>query len=177
MTIRTILAASAAVATLAGCTTLEDLPDDRIGSARIVLANGTPVGTAQIFAVGDEVRMTLAVTGLSAGERGFHVHETGTCTRPDFTSAGGHLNPQNNPHAGPNAARTHLGDLPNLTVGSSGSASTTVDLGTGKSRITDAIFDADGSAVVIHAQADDYTSQPSGDAGSRIACGVIQRAS
>lgn len=165
----------AAALTLAGCETVADLPDERIASATLSFANGTPAGTAQLLANGDRLTLAVAATGIEPGEHGFHLHTTGRCEAPDFSSAGGHLNPAGREHGSQNPQGSHLGDLPNLTVGNSRSASTQVDLPGTRSAVEGNLFDADGTAVVIHSGPDDYRSDPAGDAGSRVACGVLNR--
>ena len=166
--------AAAAIA-LTGCQSVYDLPTERIASATMTLANGVPAGTAQLVASGDTLSLAVAATGLSAGEHGFHLHTTGECRRPDFSSAGGHLNPTNENHGLEDNDGQHFGDLPNLMVPASGTVSTTVDLRGNRAMIEDYIFDADGTAIIIHADPDDGTSEPSGNAGSRVACGVLTR--
>ena len=156
------------------CATVAELRDERLASAMLSRADGVPVGTVQIFARGDTTFLTVAATGLSPGVHGFHLHTTGNCTAPDFKSAGGHLNPQGRQHGSLNPAGKHLGDLDNLAVDASGTASASADLALSREALLEALFDADGSAVVIHADADDYTSDPAGNAGARIACGVLQ---
>ncbi|ABC64881.1 superoxide dismutase family protein [Erythrobacter litoralis] len=169
------LTATALIAlSLSACTSLADVPNERVGSATFSLANGIPAGTAQLVASGDTVTLAVAVTGISPGQHGFHLHETGTCAAPDFTSAGGHLNPDNVGHGLEDDDGAHLGDLPNLTVSSSGTATTRVDLRGSRSEVLDAIFDADGTAIVIHADPDDGRTDPSGNAGKRVACAVIK---
>jgi Cu-Zn family superoxide dismutase len=110
------------------------------------------------------------VSGLSAGAHGFHVHEFGDCSAADFTSAGGHFNPTQEPHGAPEAARRHEGDLGNIHAGPDGTAK--VDYT--DSRLD---FEGDGSilgrGLIVHAKADDLKTQPTGDAGGRLACGVI----
>ena len=169
--------ALAAVGTLAltGCSTLADLPTERLASARMNLANGAPAGTAQLVSNGNDLSLAIAVTGIPAGAHGFHLHTTGRCERPDFSSAGGHLNPTNEGHGLEDNDGSHLGDLPNLVVPASGSVSTTVDIRGPRTATLDALFDADGTAIIIHADPDDGTTDPSGNAGSRIACGVLTR--
>lgn len=111
-------------------------------------------------------------SGLSAGQHGFHVHETGTCLPPDFKSAGDHFNPTKTKHGGPDAPEHHAGDFGNLQAQADGSArgsitSNAITLGEGPSSVL-------GKAVVIHKQADDFSTQPAGGAGERLACGVIR---
>lgn len=161
---------------VAGCSTIADLPAERIGAATIATANGVPAGTAQILANGDQVSLAVVATGIPAGVHGIHLHTSGSCNRPDFTSAGGHLNPLGRKHGSANPDGRHVGDLPNLTIGTSGTGSLTADLIGTRAQVRDWLFDADGAAIVIHADPDDYRTDPSGDSGSRIACGVLKPA-
>lgn len=161
---------------LGACTTVGDLPTARLGDARLTFANGLPAGTAQLLSNGDGVTLAVAVTGMAPGAKGFHLHTAGRCEGPDFTSAGGHLNPAGREHGSLNPRGKHLGDMPNLDVGAARTAAAEVDLtGTRDTLLAD-IFDGDGTAVIVHANADDYTSDPAGNAGARIACGVLRRA-
>ncbi len=168
--------APVALTGLAACSTVADLPAERLGSATLSLATGVPVGTVQILARGNQVTLAAAVTGVSPGLHGFHLHMTGSCIRPDFTSAGGHLNPLGKHHGIQSANGRHVGDLPNIEIQPGGSGSLTADLPGTRTQIAQWIFDGDGTAVVIHADADDYRTDPSGNAGGRIACGVIKPA-
>lgn len=134
---------------------------------------GKDVGTVDLIQTQAGVLLKLAVKGLPAGEHAFHIHAVGKC-EPPFTSAGPHFNPENQKH-GMMAGHGHAGDMPNLHIPQDGqlmvevlNAGVTLDKGKPTS-----VFDADGSAVVIHAGADDYKSDPAGNAGDRIACGVI----
>ncbi len=165
-----------ASALLISCSTVANLPTERIASATLTLGNGIPAGNAQLLASGDRVSLAVAVTGLAEGEHGFHLHTTGECKRPDFTSAGGHLNPLDKEHGSLNPDGKHIGDLPNLQVSAGGTGSATVDLEGSREALERWLFDADGTAIVVHAGADDYRSDPAGDAGPRVACGVLKRA-
>jgi Cu-Zn family superoxide dismutase len=160
---------------VAACSTLAELPTERLGSATLSTAGGVPAGTVQVLANGAEVTLVAAVTGQAAGPHGFHLHAVGRCEGPDFTSAGGHLNPQNREHGSANPAGSHFGDLPNMEIKAGGSGSLTTILPGNRAQIVDWLFDADGTAVVLHAQSDDYQTDPTGNAGGRIACGVIKR--
>lgn len=138
-------------------------------------ADGKETGMATFTQTPSGVLLKVAVKGLPAGEHALHVHAVGKC-EPPFTSAGGHFNPDNKKHGLMAADGHHAGDMPNLTIPQSGeltaevlNASITLDKGKPNS-----LFDADGSALVIHAGKDDYKTDPTGDAGGRIACGVIQ---
>ena len=146
-------------------------------SATLVNANGDRVGTAELVQTpNDAVLIQLDVQGLEPGTHAFHIHQTGRCSAPDFRSAGGHFAPRGRSHGILHPHGEHAGDMMNLRVPAGGSAQTErlarhVTLVPGAAGF---LFDEDGSALVIHAGADDYQSQPSGDAGSRVACGVIR---
>jgi len=140
-------------------------------------AEGNLLATAILFQLGDVVSIDIKNEGLPEGEYGVHIHETGICEEPDFTRAGGHFNPHGTEHGidANDPSKGHAGDLPNMIVDANGSGSIqwvtdqlTLAPGEGAS-----LFDADGSAIIIHANADDMTSQPSGNSGPRIGCGVI----
>lgn len=175
MTRISLLAALVASVSLAGCTTTPAPSTDRLGVARLSLASGVPAGTVELVADGEHLSLDVSVTGIAEGAHGFHLHTTGECRAPDFASAGGHLNPTDNAHGAKNPDGSHFGDLPNLQVGPTRTASATFDLGHGRARALEWLFDADGTAVVIHADPDDYRTDPSGNAGARIACGVLER--
>ncbi|MGH9338297.1 MAG: superoxide dismutase family protein [Acidobacteriota bacterium] len=141
--------------------------------ANLAPASGSNVqGTVTFHQTNGQVQVVADVTGLTPGTHGFHVHEIGDCSAPDATSAGDHFAPEGNPHGAPDAAQHHAGDLGNIEVDESGNAhlEMTVDyisLGQGPNSIL-------GRAVLVHADPDDLTSQPSGNAGARVACGVIE---
>lgn len=128
-------------------------------------------GTVTVIQTPEGVRVQANITGLTAGtEHGFHVHQYGDCSASDGTSAGGHFNPHGADHAGPDAASRHVGDLGNIPVNDAGEATyDRVD--------TQLAFEGEssiiGRAVIVHGGIDDLSSQPSGAAGPRIACGVI----
>ena len=156
-----------------GCSTLTDLPTEQVAKARLSFADGRPAETAELTSDGRTLTLAITASGLEPGEHGFHLHTTGRCEAPGFTSAGGHLNPDGREHGSLNPAGAHLGDLPNLVVGATRTASTQVDVGDDTPTRRSQIFDADGTAVIVHAGPDDYRSDPAGDAGARVACGVI----
>jgi Cu-Zn family superoxide dismutase len=124
-------------------------------------------GTVTFTKSGDGVKVVADISGLTPGKHGFHVHEFGDCSAADATSAGSHFNPTNDPHAGHDADKRHMGDLGNLEADSSGKAR--LDL-TDKHMKLSAVI---GKAVIVHEKADDLKTQPTGDAGGRVACGVI----
>jgi Cu-Zn family superoxide dismutase len=170
-----ILAAPLAAA-LAGCQTVDEAPNERLGQATLRLANGLPGGTAQLLASGGQVNISIAVAGIAPGVHGVHLHTTGSCEAPEFASAGGHLDPGGGrQHGQDNPSGPHLGDLPNLTAGGGGSGSASATLPGSREAVMAQLFDGDGTAVVIHANADDYRTDPSGNSGARIACGVLTR--
>lgn len=159
----------------AGCAST-GISADNTARAELRNAGGQVVGTATLTQVGGAVRIVLEAQGLPAGVKGVHIHAVGRCDPPDFTSAGSHFNPQGRQHGALNAQGPHAGDLPNLTIGADGkgrleSTSQLVTLQTGPS----SVFDADGSALVVHAAADDFRTDPTGNSGARIACGVISK--
>jgi Cu-Zn family superoxide dismutase len=131
-------------------------------------------GTVTFTEVADGVQVQAEITGLSPGKHGFHVHEFGDCSAPDLASAGAHFNPTNKPHAGPDTAERHVGDMGNLEADASGAAK--LDYVDHEISLTDDQRSVIGRSVIVHAKADDLKSQPAGDSGARIACGVIGRA-
>ncbi len=159
---------------LAGCATMDTLPNERVGETTLQFANGLPAGTVQLLSNGQTVTVAVAAVGMSPGEHGFHLHTTGKCTAPDFTSAGGHLNPGNETHGSMSPGGQHLGDMPNLVIAANGTGRADVQLEGAAATVLQDIFDADGTAVVVHAGPDDYRTDPAGDAGARIACGVLK---
>ncbi len=160
---------------LTSCTTRSNVPTARLAQAKLLAANGLPAGTAVLSAAGDRVSITVAAVGLPAGPHGLHLHTVGKCEAPGFTSAGAHLNPGGHQHGSANPQGSHLGDLPNLNSTDNGAGTLTVELKATRSEAEAALFDDDGSAVIIHAAADDYRTDPTGNSGARIACGVFSR--
>jgi Cu-Zn family superoxide dismutase len=119
---------------------------------------------------GNSTRVTASLTGLTPGRHGFHIHEKGDCSAPDASSAGGHFNPTGMNHGGPDSASRHVGDFGNIEADASGKARYSQTY----SNLTfDGPTSIIGRAVIIHAQPDDLTTQPTGNAGGRVACGVI----
>lgn len=173
---RTNVTVMAALAVLGACTTMSDVTSEQVGQATLSSADGTLAGTARLMNSPDGLSVVVSVTGMAPGMHGFHLHTTGRCEAPDFTSAGGHLNPFSKKHGTRDPMGPHLGDMQNLEVGATGTATATVDLPGERAGALQEIFDADGTAVIIHAGADDYITDPSGDAGGRIACGVLSPA-
>ena len=144
-------------------------------SATLEDSTGTRIGVATFTVVGDGARLGVSVAGLAPGQHGIHVHEHGVCTAPDFSSAGGHLNPTARKHGLENPEGPHAGDLPNLLVEPDGSADTIFAVPPALvARGPGGVLRPDGAAVVIHAGRDDQRTDPSGNSGARLACGVIE---
>jgi superoxide dismutase, Cu-Zn family len=159
-------AACAALVLLSGC----NAKDYQV--AKIAPTQGnTAKGEVRFYKVDGGVRVIASIEGLTPGKHGFHVHEKGDCSAPDAMSAGGHFNPTGSPHGAPTAPPTarHAGDLGNLEVGPEGKANyDRVDSMLAYDSIT-------GLSVLIHAGEDDFVTQPSGNSGARVGCGVIER--
>lgn len=138
--------------------------------ATLRTADGKNVGTVTLLPAGEGMRLAVQVKGMPAGEHGIHIHAVGECEAPKFESAGGHWNPAGKQHGLKNPDGAHAGDMANLTVAEDGSGIVNTTL-TGGS-VAD-LLDADGAALVVHAKPDDQQTDPSGDSGDRIACGVL----
>src|SRR5438477_9063658 len=128
-------------------------------------------GTVMFTEVADGVQVHAEIAGLTPGKHGFHVHEFGDCSAADASSAGAHFNPTNQPHAGPDAAARHEGDMGNIEADASGNAK--LDYVDHQISLANDAKSVIGRSVVVHAKPDDLKTQPSGDSGARIACGVI----
>lgn len=160
---------------IAACTTMPAGDGETLGVADLRQANGQPAGTATLVAAGNSLALDVTVSGVPAGTRGFHLHTTGQCTPPGFQSAGGHLNPFNKDHGLGAPTGAHLGDLRNIDIEPNGTTTARFDLSGAREELLPYLFDSDGTSVMIHAQPDDYVTDPSGSAGERIVCGVLRR--
>jgi Cu-Zn family superoxide dismutase len=175
MTSRSLLLALSAVFILAGCKTMLHGHAPR-GTATLHDASGRSVGVLNLEESAGGIRIVGDLNGLPSGVHGIHFHQIGRCDGPDFASAGAHFNPFGRKHGLENPDGPHAGDMSNVRTSAQGA----VFVETLNPRITldDAsttVFDADGTAIVIHAAPDDQHTDPSGNSGARIACGVITR--
>jgi superoxide dismutase, Cu-Zn family len=174
MNLRLFAATSLAAAASLACATSAFA--QATAHADIVNPAGTKIGTATFTQAIDGVQIAVDVSQLPAGTHGIHIHAVGKCEGPAFATAGGHFNPANKKHGKDNADGPHNGDLMNITAGDDGHAKATllaanVTLDSG----ANSLFQPGGTALVIHAAADDYKTDPSGNSGPRIACGVINK--
>jgi Cu-Zn family superoxide dismutase len=162
------------LATLGGCSmyATHDSPKSRPGAqAKLYDATGREAGFIMFTLKGDDLVGALNVNGISPGPHGIHIHAVGKCEAPGFTTAGGHLNPGMKQHGLENPMGSHQGDLPEVIVAADGTGHATFPAHTTLA----AMFDADGAAFVVHAAADDNKTDPSGNSGARILCGVLEQ--
>jgi superoxide dismutase, Cu-Zn family len=180
---KVIFASAAMVAALAGCDTMKGMwsdltgPDGPKATANLQPTKGNNVsGTVDFVQRGDKVRVSAKVAGLKPNsEVGFHIHEAGDCSSGDGMSTKGHFNPHGKPHAAHTSAERHAGDLPMLKADGSGNASLSADLDI--ITVTPGPASVVGRGLIVHVAPDDFKTQPTGNAGARSACAVIQRAS
>jgi Cu-Zn family superoxide dismutase len=145
-------------------------------TANLANGKGENVGTARLRETSKGVSLSLDVFNLPPGVHGFHIHAVGKCDPPDFKSAGGHFNPEGKKHGLENPEGHHAGDMQNLTVDAQGKAKVRVVVpGVTLSEGSNSLFQPQGTAIVIHADPDDMKTDPAGNAGARIACGVITK--
>lgn len=147
----------------AGCQTIGETAPHVVGTASIQ-ADGQNIGVGTVIYAGTGGSVSVALSGLSQGTYAVHLHETGSCSGDGLDSAGGHLNP----------AGSHLGDLPNIEIGPGGVGTVSASLPGTEVQLRAWLFDEDGTTIIVHVNADDYVSDPGGNAGARIACGVLQ---
>jgi superoxide dismutase, Cu-Zn family len=146
-----------------------------MATAALKDAKGKIIGTAMLHETVDGLVLDVSAKGLPKGVHGIHVHSIGKCEAPKFTSAGPHWNPAGHQHGRDNPMGSHAGDIPNLEIMKKGKGSVKAVIPGASFTGDKGIFDADGSAIVIHAGPDDYKTDPSGNSGDRIACGVFTR--
>lgn len=158
-----------------GCATMSPPAAGPSASAQLSGGDGAAHGSATVIQAADGLHVTVMAMGLTPGVHAVHVHMTGQCAPPDFASAGGHWNPTGHKHGKDNPAGMHMGDMPNMSAGADGTGR--LDYVIPGGQLTEGampLLDADGAAVVIHAKPDDNMSDPAGNAGGRIACGVLK---
>lgn len=150
-------------------------PEALKAAAKVINTEGKEIGHMEMTEGSDGVLISLGLTEVPEGEHGIHIHTVGKCEKPTFETAGEHFNPFGKQHGVDNPNGPHLGDLPNITAEADGTVQVefvaknlTLEKG-----MENSLIDADGSAIVIHEKADDYKTDPAGNSGSRIACGVI----
>ncbi|MDO7834946.1 superoxide dismutase family protein [Sphingobium sp. HBC34] len=175
MKILTLVAALPIVLMASACaTTSADTAPAPTASAKLAAGDGAARGMATVTQASDGLHVLVKAQGLTPGIHAVHIHTTGQCAGPDFASAGGHWNPTGHKHGTANPAGPHMGDMPNMTVGPDGSGA--IEYHVPGSMIREGatpLLDTDGAAIVVHAQADDNMTDPAGNAGGRIACGVL----
>ncbi len=146
-----------------------------VAEAMLLDANGAAHGSVVISQGSDGLNLTVNANGLEPGEHGAHIHAVGSCEAPDFKSAGGHWNPTGKEHGLDNPEGSHFGDFVNLVIADSGQGSLRATIPNATLRDgPNALLDDDGAAFVIHAGRDDQMTDPAGDAGDRVACGVLE---
>lgn len=169
-------AAASAGTAPAAATAAVAAPATGPGASAIIASAANPAakGAAKIVPVDGGLKLSVHVEGMDPGEKGIHIHMTGKCDAPDYASAGGHWNPTQRSHGFENPKGQHMGDLPNLLVNAAGTGDIDYIIKGGVlSGAPAALLDADGAAIVIHAARDDMKSDPAGNSGGRIACGVF----
>ena len=158
---RSLIASAAVLAALAGCAGMKT--SEPMAQAQVQARSGSQVnGTVSFTPHADGVVVEARISGLTPGPHGFHVHEAGDCSAADASSAKGHFNPTNHPHGHHGKVERHAGDLPNMVADANGNA-------TYRAEVRGML----GRSVVIHADPDDYQSQPAGNSGRRVGCGII----
>ncbi|WP_019142908.1 superoxide dismutase family protein [Noviherbaspirillum massiliense] len=168
-----LIALALGTAVLSACANMSK--SNPVAVAQLKPTQGSEVsGTTSFTQQGDKLIVKTEVRGLKPGAHGFHVHERGDCSAPDASSAGGHFNPTKEAHGSPTSVPHHGGDLGNLEADASGKAVAEVAIPVGsvnmKKGDPNSVI---GRALVVHADPDDYVSQPAGNSGKRVACGVI----
>lgn len=149
-------------------------PAPKTATAKLASASKSKVtGSITFKQTADGVEVTASVENLTPGDHGWHVHEKGDCSAPDASSAGGHFNPDNHKHGAPDAAERHAGDFGNLTAGKDGKATATITM-KGVTLEEGVATSLVGKGFIVHEKKDDFKTQPTGNAGGRVACGVIE---
>jgi superoxide dismutase, Cu-Zn family len=162
------------MAAITGCQSVSPAARPVTSRAELKDPSGRTVGSATLSEGAGGVRVIVEAAGLQPGEKGVHIHEVGRCEPPSFESAGNHFNPDARQHGLQNPKGPHAGDLPNIVIGADGrgrldATTRRITLGAGAS----SVFDSNGSAIIVHTAPDDQMTDPSGNSGGRVACGVI----
>lgn len=173
-----MLILGAAAITTAGCAGM--MPGRGASTTPIAVADLKPTqgndvtGTTTFTRQGNQILVDARIKGLKPGAHGFHIHEKGDCSAPDATSAGGHFNPDGRPHGSHETSERHAGDLGNLMADANGEATLKIAIpATGISMEKEGASSIVGKGLIVHADPDDYKTQPTGNSGKRLACGVI----
>ena len=144
-------------------------PSKTLATGALQDGSGAHHGTVALSGTDGRLHMSVKASGLTRGMHGLHIHAVGACTAPDFTSAGGHWNPDNKQHGHANPMGAHRGDLPQLDVAADGTGKAEFDIASSLSEL----LDADGAALIVHAAADDEKTDPTGNSGARLLCAVL----
>lgn len=161
---------------LGGCATSNESAKSgvrEVATAKLMRADGSEAGIATLSLMEDGVWLEMSAAAPGSGSFAMHIHAVGQCTAPDFTSAGPHWNPAMRQHGKENPAGSHAGDLPNVTTDDSGRIAVKLRLDHVEWEGANSPFDADGAALIVHEKADDYRTDPTGNAGKRLYCGVF----
>ena len=171
-----ILSIALVLPVVAGCTPMASAPGTTAQSAAgpaatAILrdASGADRGTATVTPTDMGMRITVMASGMTPGPKGLHIHAVGKCEAPKFMTAGSHWNPDMKQHGRDNPMGAHIGDLPNIDIGADGRGTATIDVMSSPATL----MAGEGKSVIIHAAADDYRTDPTGNSGDRIACGVF----
>ena len=171
-----IMLASISLLALAACApvqTAKTVAVNRVALAELKRSDGTNPGVATLSERSDGIWLSVTATGVAPGTYGIHLHAIGKCDAPDFTTAGPHWNPAQTQHGFDNPMGTHAGDIRNFEVNVGGAGAIEVQLVGAQFDGSAGLFDADGVALVIHEKLDDYKTDPSGNSGKRVICGVF----
>lgn len=164
-----------ALAACAPVQTPEPIAVNNVALAELKRSDGSSAGVATLSDRSDGLWLSVAATGVAPGTYGIHLHAVGKCDAPDFTTAGPHWNPAQKQHGFDNPMGTHAGDMRNLVVNSGGAGAIEVNLAGAQFEGATGLFDTDGVALVIHEKPDDYKTDPSGNSGKRVICGVFTK--
>ena len=166
-----------AVLSVTGCSTVqtaESVATSEVAGANLIRADGSAAGVATLSQRSDGLWLRIAADAPGSGTYGMHVHSVGRCDGPEFTTAGPHWNPAMKQHGRENPLGAHIGDMPNMTSNAQGKLVIETKIEGAMLSGTGGVLDTDGASVVIHEKADDYKTDPSGNSGKRLICGVFK---